>query len=107
MPLAKRCTLVKKRPDVSSEAFAAHWLGPHAELAQRVLPTLRRYEVNVVDRTRSPNAPYDGIAAFWFDDWKALDEAFDGEARERLREDAGSFVASTEVHDVVETVVRG
>jgi uncharacterized protein (TIGR02118 family) len=107
MTLVKRCTLVRKRPDISTEEFAAHWLGPHATVAQRLLPTLRRYEINVVDRARTPDAPYDGIAAFWFDSYEALDAAFAGEARERLREDAAHFVAAIEVHDVVETVVRG
>ena len=53
MATFKRIGLQRKRADLSHEQFVAHWVGVHAELAKR-LPRLRRYSINVVDRTRNP-----------------------------------------------------
>ena len=71
----KRIGLQRKRADLSHEQFVAHWVNVHAELA-RHLPRLRRYSINVVDRTRHPDFPYDGFSELWFDSRADCEAAF-------------------------------
>src|SRR5512134_3120805 len=75
MPNFKRIGLQRKRADLSHEQFVAHWVNVHAVLARR-LPKLRRYSINVVDRTRSPDFGYDGSSELWFDSQADCEAAF-------------------------------
>lgn len=94
--MIKGFALLERRPDISAEAFHAHWRGPHAELALAI-PTLRRYvQSHRLARPAPGFAPsrYEGIAEIWFDD---LDTALalPGEPQyaERLRPDEANFIA--------------
>jgi uncharacterized protein (TIGR02118 family) len=71
----KRIGLQRKRADLSHEQFVAHWVNVHAPLA-RHLPKLRRYSINVVDRARHPDFPYDGFSELWFDSRADCEAAF-------------------------------
>ena len=59
----KAIILLKRRDGISSEEFAAWWLGRHRPLAMQ-LPGLRRMVVNLC---RDPEAVYDGASELWFD----------------------------------------
>lgn len=65
------------RPDGQDRAaFLDWWLGHHARVAAR-LPGLKRYTINVVDRTDdNGDAPFDGVAELWFTDAGAMAAAF-------------------------------
>jgi hypothetical protein len=56
----KRIGLVKRRKDLSYEEFVNHWLHTHAELCKK-LPNMRRYSVNLIDRSQVEAFGYDII----------------------------------------------
>lgn len=87
---AKRIGYVNKRPDLSADAFVAHWKGVHAVLCQR-LPGLKRYAINVIDRRAYPDLPFDGFSELWFDSVEAHDAAFASPEGVALLVDAKNF----------------
>lgn len=89
--MVKLVGLVRKRADLTTEAFFAHWLDTHTKLASR-LPGLRRYTVNLIDREQFPNAAYDGFSELWFDSREALDDAFSGPAGVAIVADIPLFI---------------
>jgi uncharacterized protein (TIGR02118 family) len=100
----KRISLARRRPDLSREAFAAHWLGPHAEIA-RSIPNIRGYIINLIDDPE--RVGWDGVAETWFD---TRDDAVNGFESEPivslLRDDRPKFldevvVFFVDVHEVV------
>jgi uncharacterized protein (TIGR02118 family) len=102
--MIRRLSLVRKRPELSSEEFLARWTGEHVEIAKR-LPGLRGYVIHVLD---DEAAPYDGIAITTFDSRADAERAFsdpvlaDGLARTR-----DEFAASVEVYFTEEHVIVG
>jgi uncharacterized protein (TIGR02118 family) len=71
--LIKLVALVKKRSDLSVEAFRDYWLETHAPLAAAI-PGMRGYRINIAgDPGAQPPAPYDGSAEIWFDDRAAME----------------------------------
>lgn len=89
--MVKLVGLIRKRQDLSFEAFRQHWLGTHAQLA-RQLPGLRRYRVNIIDRTPFPDSAYDGFSELWFDSQEALDRAFSAPTVDALAADIPRFI---------------
>jgi uncharacterized protein (TIGR02118 family) len=93
--MVKFFSLIPKRPDISDEQFHAHWRGPHAELALR-LAAMRRYVQSHrvrPDLTGLPAAPYEGIAAAWFDDLASADSmATDPNYIQYVQPDEQNFV---------------
>lgn len=70
--MIKLVALVKKKPEMSREAFRDYWLGTHAPLAAAI-PGMRGYRINIAgDPGGQPPAPYDGSAEIWFDDRDAM-----------------------------------
>ncbi len=73
--MLKRMVLLRRRRDITRDAFCAHWSGPHAEIARRY-PGLARYTQNHVVRRFDPAAAdgyaCDGMAELWFDDQAAM-----------------------------------
>jgi uncharacterized protein (TIGR02118 family) len=72
--MVKRSGFITRRPDLSVEAFHSHWLNQHAELVKEIARP-RRYVVNLIDRRRYPDFPFDGFSELWFDeesDWDVL-----------------------------------
>jgi uncharacterized protein (TIGR02118 family) len=100
----KRLGLVKKREDMTHAQFTAHWLGVHAKLCA-VLPGLRRYSVNLVDKQRFPAFGYDGFSELWFDDETSLWAALESPEGKTLLADLPNFAGSIEPIISVETPV--
>ena len=72
--MVKRSGFLTRRPELSVEEFHAHWLGVHAPLVKEIAKP-RRYVINLIDRERYPNFPFDGFSELWFDaesDWDVL-----------------------------------
>jgi len=67
--LLKIVTLMKRRPDLSVEAFQAHWRERHGPLLAGI-PGLRRYVQShpLVQGYRKGELLFDGISEAWFDD---------------------------------------
>lgn len=64
-------SLIRRRPDLSPEAFRSHWLDPHGPLTAK-LPGTRRYDQNHVVETAGTNRlarllGIDGFAQLAFD----------------------------------------
>jgi hypothetical protein len=93
--MVKFFSLIPKRPDLSDEQFHAHWRGPHAELALR-LAAIRRYVQSHrvrPDLAGLAPAPYEGIAAAWFDDLASANSmATDPNYIEYVEPDEHTFV---------------
>jgi uncharacterized protein (TIGR02118 family) len=94
--IGKRCSLLRRRHDLSVEAFREHWAGPHATIAC-AMPGISRYTQNrVIERlwASEPEAyDCDGLVELEFRDEQALREANESEAvRKLLPEDEPRFV---------------
>jgi uncharacterized protein (TIGR02118 family) len=98
--MVKRISLARRRPGMSMQEFAAHWLGPHADIAQRI-PGLRGYVINLIDDPEL--AGWDGIAETWFDSRDAAISGFASEPiRTELAADRPQFLAEVRVFFVEE-----
>ena len=73
--MVKRISLARRRPDLTRAEFAAHWLGPHSDIA-RSIPGLRGYRINL---SRDPDSVWDGVAETWFDSEEEAVAAFNTE----------------------------
>ncbi len=83
---------VRKRDDLSDEAFADHWLNVHAPIARDGYEHLAGYTVTLV--TRSPDGqerPYDGVAELTWADRDGFKADMASEANARATEDLASF----------------
>ncbi len=106
-----RMGLLRKRDDLSAEAFRRHWREIHGPLAAR-LPGLRRYHQNhVVDREQRGighargSHDFDGISELWFDDLPSMSAAFAGDFVRRLGEDEAAFIGGIHVITAIQHVV--
>lgn len=104
--MTKRLGLVKKREDMTHEAFTKHWLTVHAALCVK-LPGLRRYSVNLVDKARFPKFGYDGFSELWFDDEPALWAALESPEGKTLLADLPNFAGQIDPIISVETLFVG
>jgi uncharacterized protein (TIGR02118 family) len=101
--MIKRVSLVRRREDLSREAFVEHWLGPHAEIIRR-MPGLRGYRVDVIRSWVGDAEPWDGVGELWFETREDLDTAFAAVADE-LAADRASFLAESRAAIVEEHVI--
>ena len=100
--MIRRFSLVRKRPELSREAFLARWTGEHVEIAKR-LPGLRGYVIHALD---GEAPPYDGIAITSFDSREEAEKAFaDPELVEDLARTRDEFAASVEVYFAEEHII--
>jgi uncharacterized protein (TIGR02118 family) len=88
--LTERLGILRKREDMSYEAFKKHCLEVHAALCVK-LPNMRRHSVNFVDRARFPHFPYDGFSELWFDDEEALIASLNSPEGKTLPADLPNF----------------
>ena len=113
VPLIKRMSTLKRRPDVSSEAFQREWFDVHSVLVKR-LPQVRGYTQNFIfDRGHGrgrpasyEELPIDGIVELWFSDLESLNAGFGSDAGKTLMTHASEFIAEistflVETHEVV------
>ena len=100
--MIRRFSLVRKRPELSSEEFLARWTGEHVEIAKR-LPGLRGYVIHLVE---GEGAPYDGIAITTFDSRADAERAFsDRGLAEGLARTRDEFASSVDVYFTTEHVI--
>ncbi|AMD47150.1 EthD family reductase [Bordetella holmesii] len=88
----KRIGLLKRRPDMTMEAFHAHWLNVHAALCVK-LPGLERYAVNLIVQDAEDPLGFDGFSELWFKDEAALKAAFDSPEGKTLLADLPNFMS--------------
>jgi uncharacterized protein (TIGR02118 family) len=88
---------------MTSQDFAAHWLGPHAEIACGI-PGILGYVVNLVDDPESTG--WDGIAETWFESRDQAIAGFESEpTRSLLALDRPKFLDEVKTLFVEEHVV--
>ena len=100
----KRLGILRKKEGITHEEFANHWLQKHAALCA-VLPGLRRYSVNFVDRKRFPKFNYDGFSELWFDSEDDLIAAFASPEGKTLLADLPNFAGDIDPIIAVETQI--
>jgi len=75
--------VVRRRPDVSPEAFRKYWLEQHGPLVRKMAPALgaRRYVQShtldtpfnqLAQQMRGTQPPYDGLTELWWDSLEDL-----------------------------------
>jgi uncharacterized protein (TIGR02118 family) len=94
---------MRKRADISSEAFYKYWSEQHAPLVRSLAEATqaKKYvqshtiepEFNdALVRLRSVAEPYDGVAEVWFESIESFHSPDAREARKRLIEDEAEFI---------------
>jgi len=68
-PICKFAAGLKRRADMSREAFAQWWLERHVPYVKK-FPEVRKYRVSLVES--GPETIVDGLAEVWFDDMATL-----------------------------------
>jgi uncharacterized protein (TIGR02118 family) len=98
--MVKLVAFLKRKPDITREAFARRWVESHAPLAAQ-LPGLRGYRINIATERQPDGADreplYDGTAEMWWDSVEAMEEAFATDLGRRAEADADEF-ASVRIH---------
>lgn len=101
-PLLKHTTFIRRADGLAPEALLDHWRQRHAPLLRRV-PRLRGLVFNIVDRERSPDAPYDSVIELWLDDSATADPVL----AETLAADRAAFMGEDALRFTTrEAVVR-
>ena len=65
-PGVRMVSSLHRRASLSREAFAAHWLGPHTEVARSYTIPVWHYNQNVVREALTPGASEDGFVGMQF-----------------------------------------
>jgi len=68
VPQVKRFGVLRRKPELTSDTLAVSWRNNHAPLFA-ANDYLRRYFINLTDRTYAPDVPWDGYADIWWDDF--------------------------------------
>ena len=85
-----RLGIMRKKDGITHDEFVNHWLKKHAALCLK-LPKMRRYSVNLVDRSRFPDFGFDGFSELWFDDEADLVAALNSPEGKTLLSDLPNF----------------
>jgi uncharacterized protein (TIGR02118 family) len=107
--LRKRMSILRRRDDVTPDAFKREWLEVHAGLVA-ALPGMAGYIQNlIVARESAPNIPcgyealpIDGIVELWFPDSETIKTAFASAQGHAVLDHARSFIAEITTY-LVET----
>ena len=100
VPLIKRMSLLRRRPDVSPEQFKHEWRIEHARLV-RATKGMLGYRQNLIIDRQVPKGtpvgyeslPIDGIVELWFESTESLDAAFASPEGQTLMAHARVFIA--------------
>jgi uncharacterized protein (TIGR02118 family) len=102
--MIKFISLMKKRNDLSLEAFLKYWHEQHGRFAYMV-PNLKRYVQNhAVRLPGGGEPPVDGIGEYWFEDlssWQKSSEFYFSEAGKVIREDEEKFTERNKLFGLV------
>ena len=82
--------LVKRRPEMTPEEFAAYWIGEHTPFTARV-PGVRAYRCYPAAGAQQGTPPFDGVAVLSFDDEAAYRSALAGPEFAAALADAPNF----------------
>ncbi len=94
--MIKLVALVKKRSDLSAEAFAEYWLKTHAPLAAAI-PGMRGYRINIAgDPGDMAPAGFDGSAEIWFDTRAAMEAGLGSPEGQIAGDDTAHFTSAIE-----------
>jgi len=89
-------TLIRRRPDLTADAFGAYWAGPHAAIA-RTYDGLQRYVQNHVVRRHDPASvdsfDCDGMAELSFASDTAMRAALASPVSQALIQDEPTFLS--------------
>ena len=67
-PAVKRFGVLRRKPELTPDTLAVSWRNHHAPLFA-ANDYLRRYFINLTDRTYAPDVAWDGYADIWWDDF--------------------------------------
>ncbi len=100
--MIKRISFIRRKPELSREAFFAHWTGPHAAIV-RQMPGLRGLRFGLVQSWTPEEAAWDGVGEIWFDSIEAAKAAFATEPfASQLVADRKLFMAEAQSCFVIE-----
>ena len=88
--------LVKKKPDMSYDAFRTYEIETHAPMPLS-LPGLQAYQLVFFPPTEDGSQPYDAMATLTFESRAAHDEALAGEAGQRALADLPNVIVPAEM----------
>lgn len=89
--MVKLVLLFKKRGDLTTEQFLAHWKEVHIPLVLKV-PGIKRYVISPFVGSPSGQDDFDGMAELWFDSHEAADAALATEATIATGIDSRNFI---------------
>ena len=91
-------TLLKRRPDLSVDAFQRYWQYEHAEIIAR-LPGIQRYVQSraLRENYQGREPAYDGIAELWANDSQAFREIAASEVYAEVQADEVKFLDRTSI----------
>jgi hypothetical protein len=96
---------IRRRGDMTLEAFREHYERVHVKLSFDNLPLLRKHARNYVIRRKGQTEPdYDCITECWFDDWEALKQTsalIDARLRELIAEDEARFMDRESIRSII------
>lgn len=94
----KKASLLQRKPGITHEEFAKHWVEIHAPMAVGI-PGIGRYTLTIINKTtpRKNMATYDGlqvdgIAEQWFRSQADYEAYLASPKTARLREDGATFI---------------
>lgn len=85
----KLVTFLKRRADMSRDAFVERWLTKHAPMAA-IFPGLRKYTLS---GSFGPESDADAFAELWFDDREACQTAYSSDVGRTGSGDANSYTS--------------
>ena len=99
---------VRRRQDLSREAFVAHWFGTHAPIASAHHPGLTRYHTNLAERRLGGGPAWDGFTELHFASAASIAGGLfaSPEDERMIREDIAKFIGRTGFYRVAEYVQK-
>ena len=94
----KKASLLQRKPGVTHEEFAKHWVEIHAPMAIGI-PGIGRYTLTIINKTSArknmatyDNLQVDGIAEQWFRSQADYEAYLNSPLTARLRDDGATFI---------------
>ena len=112
--MIKRMSLLKRKPEMTSEQFDEHWLKIHGPMIAE-LPGLRHYVQNKPSEKVSGAAQIpvtdagdqvDGITELYFDSVEDMEAAYTSEQGQKCFADGQLFIGSATTFTVTERIIK-